>query len=142
MKVLKSPCQPFTKNLLFQLGFSTLITHELDAVAQSEWKILFVLRSLSEPIAASTFVAMHVPLVAILLYLTHHKSLSIQYWSRTLVALFLVVHAGLHKRLEWQHSPNYTFDSWLSVGLIMSSGILGFIYLVVQGLDTKKDSLE
>ncbi|MEM6436662.1 MAG: DUF6713 family protein [Cyanobacteria bacterium P01_D01_bin.115] len=35
-------------NLLFYLGFATLITHELDAMTQSEWRLLFILRNLSK----------------------------------------------------------------------------------------------
>ncbi|GBO53459.1 hypothetical protein APA_1366 [Pseudanabaena sp. lw0831] len=30
------------KNLLFNLGLATLFTHELDAVTQSEWHLLYM----------------------------------------------------------------------------------------------------
>jgi hypothetical protein len=115
------------KNLIFCLGFATLITHELDAMTQSEWRLLFILRSLPEQIASFTFVVVHIPLIAGLLWVTNHEFLRIRSWSRILVSAFLIVHVGLHKLLE--HQPNYTFNSLLSLGLIYGDGLLGFIYL-------------
>jgi hypothetical protein len=114
------------QTLLFYLGFATLITHELDAMTQSEWRLLFILRRLPEEMASSTFVIAHIPLIAALLWLTHNESSPIQYWSRIAVATFLVVHAGLHKLLE--HHPKYTFNSLLSHSLIYGGGLLGLLY--------------
>jgi hypothetical protein len=116
------------KNLLFYLGFATLIAHELDAMTQSEWRLLFILRSLPEQIASFTFVVAHIPLIAVLLWLTNNESPPIQHWSRIAVATFLIIHAGLHKLLE--HHPDYTFNSMLSLGLIYGGGLLGLLYLV------------
>lgn len=115
------------KNLIFYLGFATLITHELDAMTQSEWRLLFILRSLPDQIASFTFVVVHIPLIAGLLWVTNHKFISIRHWSRILVSTFLMVHIGLHKLLE--HQPDYTFNSLLSLGLIYGGGLIGFIYL-------------
>ena len=38
-------------NLIFHVGLATLITHELDAIAQAEWRLLFILRQWPEQIA-------------------------------------------------------------------------------------------
>jgi hypothetical protein len=116
------------KNLLFYLGLSTLITHELDAMTQSEWRLLFILRSLPEQIASSTFVVVHIPMITALLWLTNNESPLIRHWSRIAVATFLMVHAGLHKLLE--HHPDYTFNSLLSLGLIYGGALFGFLYWV------------
>jgi hypothetical protein len=118
------------KNLLFYLGFATLITHELDAMTQSEWKLLFILRSLPEQVASSAFVILHIPLIAVLLWLTNSEFISIRYWSRIAVATFLIIHVGLHKALE--HHPAYSFDSLLSLFLIYGSGLIGLLYLVLN----------
>jgi len=53
------------KNVIFYLGMGVLFTHELDAVAHHEWRILPLTNSLPEDIALSTFVLAHVPLFAI-----------------------------------------------------------------------------
>ncbi len=116
------------KNLLFYLGFATIITHELDAMTQSEWKLLFILRSLPEQIAPSAFVILHVPVIAVLMWLTNNKYLAVKNWSRIALSVFLIIHSGLHKLLE--NSPNYTFYSPLSLGLIYGGGLLGLIYLI------------
>lgn len=116
------------QNLLFYFGFSTLLAHELDAMTQSEWRLLFVLRNLLEPLASNIFVLAHVPVVALLLWLTSHQSLSTRYWSRLVIALFAVIHVALHKHLE--HHPAYTFTSPLSLALIYGAGVFGFVYAV------------
>jgi hypothetical protein len=115
-------------NLLFYLGLATLITHELDAMTQSEWRLLFILRRLPEQIASTTFVILHMPMITGLLWLTNHKSLRIRNWSRIIVATFLIIHAGLHQLLE--NHPSYTFDSLLSLSLIYGGGLLGFLYWI------------
>ncbi len=116
------------KNLIFNFGFATIITHELDAMTQSEWKLLFILRSLPEETASLAFVVLHVPLIAVLLWLTNNESKAIKTWSRIAFSAFLIIHSGLHKLLE--NSPNYTFNSTLSLGLIYGAGLLGLLYFI------------
>jgi hypothetical protein len=115
-------------NLLFHLGLATLLTHELDTMTQSEWRLLFILRRLPEQIASTTFVILHIPMITGLLWLTNHQSLRIRHWSRIVVATFLIIHAGLHRLLE--NHPSYTFDSLLSLNLIYGGGLLGFLYWI------------
>ncbi|MGF1673641.1 MAG: DUF6713 family protein [Rivularia sp. (in: cyanobacteria)] len=117
------------KNLLLYLGFATIITHELDAMTQSEWRLLFILKSLPEQTALPIFVILHVPLITVLLWLTNNKSEVTKNWSRIAFALFMIIHSGLHKLLE--NSPNYTFNSSLSLGLIYGAGLLGLLYLIL-----------
>lgn len=116
------------ENLLFYLGFATLMAHELDAMTQAEWRLLLVLNRLPDAIAEMAFVLVHIPLMAGLLWITNSGNPVLRRWSRIAVAIFLVIHAGLHKRLE--HSPLYTFDSDLSLGLIYGGGALGLLYLL------------
>jgi hypothetical protein len=115
-------------NLLFYLGLATLLTHELDAMSQSEWRLLFILRRLPEQMASTTFVILHIPMIAGLLWLTNNESRLVRHWSRIIVATFLIIHAGLHKLLE--HHPSCTFDSLLSLSLIYGGAVLGFLYWV------------
>lgn len=113
-------------DLLFYLGLSTLIAHEMDAVIQSEWRLLFFLRKLPEQAAAASFVALHVPAFTIVLWLTHSTVPSIQFWARTDIALFLIIHAFLHKYLE--RHQYYSFDSLLSQSFIYGGGFIGLLY--------------
>ena len=65
------------QNALFNLFLATLSTHELDAVTQSEWHLLYILNNIPETISADTFVVLHVPLFTIIfglgLALLHKK---------------------------------------------------------------------
>ena len=115
-------------NLLFYLGFSTLMAHELDAMTQLEWRLLFILRRLPEHLVTSVFVALHIPLLTLLFWLTFHESKPVRYWSRLTLSACLTVHAGMHKRLE--HHLAYTLTSPLSLGLIYGAGLLRLAYII------------
>jgi hypothetical protein len=127
-------------NLLFYLGFATLITHELDAMTHAEWRLLWILHNLPEQMASDIFVILHVPLLAILLWLTNHESLTVRDRSRIIVTTFFLVHTGLHQRL--QHHPDYTFNSLLSASLIYGGGLLGLLYLTMYFSYRRIDSQE
>ena len=128
------------KNLIFNLGFATIITHELDAMTQSEWRLLFILRNLPEQTASDAFIILHIPLIAVLLWLTNNEYEITKNWSQIALSGFLVIHSGLHKSLE--NSPNYTFDSTLSLGLIYGAGLLGFVYLILVFVSWLRNSDE
>jgi hypothetical protein len=114
---------------LFYLGLGLLFTHELDAMIQSEWRLLYVLRGMPDDVAMQTFVWMHVPLFGVIAWLTHHKATPVRNWARAIFAAFLVVHAGLHLNLS-EH-PLYTFTSTLSRSLIYGGAAVGSFYLIV-----------
>ena len=116
------------KNLFFLLGLGFICTHELDAVMQHEWRLLYILRSLPEQTAALAFVALHVPLFALLVWLTHHALPRVRERSRLALMVFLVIHVGLHLRLSAH--PLYSFDSPLSMSLIFGAGLCGLAYLL------------
>ena len=118
------------RNLLFQTGFSLLLTHELDAVTQHEWRLLFILRSLSDSIGRDVFVAIHVPLFVLLLWLTQNNHPSLRKQSRLALSTFMVIHALLHWRLR--HHPLNTFTTPLSLNLIYGAGLLGLWYVAIS----------
>ncbi len=116
------------KNFVFNLGLATLFTHELDAVTQAEWRLLYILRDMPEEAAAKTFVVIHVPLFAVIFWLVFNTNPSIREWSKITLAAFFMIHAVLHKLLE--NHPLYTFNSPMSQGLIFGAGLLGLLYLI------------
>jgi hypothetical protein len=113
--------------VLTQIMLATLFTHELDAMTQSEWRLLYVLRALDDAQGRWWFVAMHVPLFWALISLTHHAQAGVQRASRLGLAVFCIVHAGLHLRLR--DDPLSTFSSPLSWSLILGAAFLGCVYL-------------
>ena len=116
------------KNFWFLLGLGFISTHELDAVIQHEWRLLYVLRSLPEAVAANAFIALHVPLFAGLVWLTHHPQPRWRESSRLVLMGFLVVHVGLHLRLSGD--ALYSFHSPLSKALIFGGGLCGALYFL------------
>lgn len=122
----------------FYLGLGFLFSHELDAMVQAEWRLLYVLRSMSDETAMPIFLWLHVPLFALIVWLTHHSKQRIQTQSRNVFAAFLIVHAGLHYRLS--SHPLYTFDTILSKTLIYGGAICGAVYLIIGFVVSKWNS--
>lgn len=113
--------------VLTQLMLALLFTHELDAMTQSEWRLLYVLRGLSDEQGRWWFVAAHVPLFWALIAVTHHAHARVQGVSRVGLAAFCIVHALLHLRLA--SDPLSSFRSPLSWCLIGGACALGVVYL-------------
>lgn len=112
---------------LFLLGFALFASHEIDAALAAEWRLLYVLRGLPEPVAASAFTLLHVPVFGALLWLLFHPQGAVVCWARRAFMAFLVVHAALHARLSGD--PAYAFEGWDSNGLIFGAGLAGLLYL-------------
>ena len=115
------------RHALFLLGFALLASHEIDAALAAEWRLLYLLRGLPEPLAATVFTLLHVPLFALLLWLLFHPQPRVQVWARRGLMAFLVVHAGLHAWLSGH--PDYGFAGWDSNVLIFGAGLAGLLYL-------------
>lgn len=115
--------------LVYYLGVAALITHELDAVMQYEWRLLYVLRDLTDEAAYPLFVALHFPLVFGLLWLSHLPSPVWRHRVRQAVAGFLVVHALLHLRLTGPGTG--AFEALYSNFWIYLAAALGIAYLVL-----------
>lgn len=97
--------------ILYYLGISALFTHELDAVINMEWRLLYHLRTLPDVTASSLFIALHFPFFFLFLFLSHHKATLIKERFRLAVCIFLVVHGILHFRLS--NEPLYSFEGFL-----------------------------
>ena len=125
---------------LYYLGLACLFTHELDAITHSEWRLLLGLRSLPDPAAASTFVALHVPLFFLILWLSHYPAQRLASGTRLVVAAFMVVHGVLHFALS--SSPQYTFEGSLSNFLIFGAAVSGAAYLATSWSEHRKSDRE
>ncbi len=117
-------------NALIQLMLAVLFTHELDAMTQSEWRLLYVLRNLNDEQGRWWFVALHIPLFWALIVLTHHSSDLVQRASRIGFAAFCIIHALLHWRLA--SDTLSTFTSPLSWSLILGAAALGAVFFGVE----------
>lgn len=116
-------------DLLFFTALSLLLCHELDAVAQSEWRLLPVLSGLDDAAGYLWFVALHIPLFALLFWWTSSRAASTRRTAQLLLDAFMVVHAGLHLALH--DRPEYTFHSPLSELLIFGAAALALPHAVL-----------
>lgn len=116
---------------LFRLGFSTLLAHELDAVMRAEWRVLPLTSFLPDQVGYIVFVLLHIPLVAVLLWLISHPDLRLRRRSEIGISLFLVVHVGLH--LAFMGHAHYDFHHGVSQLLIFGGGALGLAHLLTLG---------
>ena len=119
------------KSALFFLGLSLLACHELDAVARHEWRLLPILSMLDDEAGLVAFVLAHVPAFAALFWLTAHDSPPIRWWSRLVVDLFLIVHAGLHFSLSG--SPLYEFHPPVETITVYGAAVVGACHAVIAG---------
>ena len=118
------------KRMIFYLGFGTLLTHELDAMLNHEWRVIPLLRTLPETSGITVFIVAHVPIFALLIALVASRDLRIRRYSRLGIALFLVAHGALH--VLFQSHREYEFSGLLSNLLIFGGAALGLIYLTLE----------
>ena len=121
------PANP-TRNLdlLFFVGFALLACHELDAVAQAEWRLLPFLSQMGDEEAYPVFVLIHVPLFALLLWWTGSTSTLVRFRAQLSVDAFMVIHVGLH--MLFRSHEDYTFHSTLSELCIFGAGAVGLVH--------------
>jgi len=117
-------------DLLFFTSFAFLLCHELDAVAQAEWRLLPFLSGMNDSDAYSVFVALHVPLLALVLWWTGSTVLRTRRRSQLFVDAFLVIHAGLHTALR--SHEDYSFHTALSEICIYGAAALGLIHAALS----------
>ena len=125
---------PAAKSALFFLGLSLLACHELDAVARHEWRLMVVLERLDDETGFLAFVLGHVPAFAALFWLTAHDSPRVRWWSRLVVDVFLVVHAGLHYSMSGD--PLYEFRPPVETITVYGGAVVGMWHAGVTGRGT------
>lgn len=115
---------------LFALAFAGLLAHELDAMDKHEWRLLFVLRGMPDAAAQRAFVVVHVPLIALLLWLSTHPNQRVQARTVRALDLFMILHAGLHWRLS--DHPKYEFHPLYSRLLIFGTAGIALAHLTLE----------
>ena len=124
------------QTFLFNFGTAALLTHELDAMLRQEWRLLFVLRDLSDDMASWWSIYLHLPVFLAVLYLGNAANPVWRQRFRLLVCLFLPLHAGLHFSLS--DHPAYDFHHLLSALLIYGAGVAGAGYLALRAIESPR----
>ena len=111
------------RHFVFYLGLSMLFTHEMDAMSNHEWRVLPILRSLSESAGETTFLLAHVPLFALTIGFVASLNPRTRRIAQKVVSGFLIVHAALH--FAFSGHPDYAFSGALSNILIAGAALCG-----------------
>jgi hypothetical protein len=111
--------------MLFLLNIAWIAAHELDAIAQQEWRFFAALSPirLSETNAYQIFVLAHIPLFVLVIAAAGNIVFQVGF------DLFLLVHAGLHWSLR--NHPKIKFKNWFSWLLIGGAALSGALHLVL-----------
>ncbi len=118
------------KQLFFYTGLALLFTHELDAVANHEWRLLPLIKRLPDNYGFSLFIFLHIPLFASLVALVASTNTKIRIGSRIGISFFLVIHGVLHALFIG--SLNYEFTSLSSNILIFGGALTGMAHLFLE----------
>ena len=115
-----------TQHLLFLIGISFLIVHEMDAIHCKEWRIYPGLSLLSDKAGQLIFVFAHIPLFFIVFYQLIYISDNNVFIKG--FDIFMIVHIGLH--LLFMRHRNNEFKDWISWTLIIGTGLFGLADLL------------
>jgi hypothetical protein len=117
------------KSVFFYLGLALLFTHELDSMPNHEWRVLPVLRSLSDSAGESAFIIAHIPIFALTIAYVASLNIRTRKLARNAVGGFFIAHAILH--MLFSGHPIYEFSSLLSGSLIYGAALCGIAFLLL-----------
>ncbi|MGI6106138.1 MAG: DUF6713 family protein [Raoultibacter sp.] len=110
--------------VIFLLGLTLLLVHEMDAIKSKEWKMFIGLRSLSDEIGYRVFALIHVPLYLLVFFLLLSPYQLIGFY---LVDAFLVIHGLIH--IVFRSHKENRFTSFSSI-LIYGGALCGLLHLL------------
>jgi hypothetical protein len=114
---------------LFFVALAFMLTHEMDAIKQREWRIFPLTSWLDDDRGYLVFTAVHVPLYLLLFWALFTPAGLNHPFMRGL-DFFFVVHLGLH--LLFLRHPKNEFKSALSWILIAGAALAGVLDFVVS----------
>jgi hypothetical protein len=118
---------PLLERPFFLISFATLIAHEMDAVREREWRVLFPFNRIRNDGAAHVaFTGAHVPVIAALLLSLARPSSTAERVA-TCLSTFSVGHALIHAVFRWNDWVG--FKSFFSKTLIFGSAAAGILDL-------------
>lgn len=113
-------------HLLFYVGLALFACHELDAVARYEWRLLPGLSMLDDDTGQITFVLLHIPLFALLFWLTGHRDDQIRLGGQLSVDVILIVHGLVHFALSGH--PLYEFEAPVETITVYGGALVGLFH--------------
>jgi hypothetical protein len=106
-----------------------MLTHEMDAIRCSEWRLFLFLANLTDERGFVAFTALHVPLY-LGLFVALFGAGTINPTVAAGFDWFCIVHVGLH--ILFRRNPAYQFNSPFSWAIICAAGIAGGADLLMR----------
>ena len=110
----------------FYLGLALLFTYEMDSLPNHEWRVLPLLRLLSESAGETVFILAHIPIFALTIACVASLDSRARKLARDIACGFFIVRALLRTLLS-KH-PAYEFSSLLSSVLIYGAATPGVAF--------------
>lgn len=120
--------KPAMQTLFYILAVAFMFTHELDAIRRHEWRVFPLAGRLSDETGFLVFVLLHVPLFALIIWLSIPMDAKVATPFQIVFSIFCIAHVMLHKVLERRLA--YEFNNPLSQLLIWGSGVCGLGHLI------------
>ncbi len=115
--------------LVFCIAIALLLSHELDAVAQAEWRLLPGLSTVGDKLGYDLFVLLHVPIIAIIFWLVMNPLPSARFKVQMVLDSIMIAHGIAHWLLA--DMPLNSFHSPLSHLLIFGASAVATAHLVL-----------
>ena len=116
-------------DLFFYLSLALLLTHELDAIKQHEWRVFPGLTNLKDNLSYHLFIILHIPVFILILWCMCHPSEQVRFWFQISVDSFLIIHLGLHHLFK--SHDKYEFTQQFSKIIINIAALTGLIHMIL-----------
>lgn len=118
------------ENLIFSVGLSLLIIHEMDAIRRREWRMFFGLSKFDDEPAYNIFSLLHIPLLVGILWGLFAAAETVRYYVIWGLDLFFMIHFLLHL-LFLKHKSNEfkSIFSWLVIVGLFITGLIHFLII-------------
>jgi hypothetical protein len=114
---------------IFLLLFCGFLTHEMDGVQRTEWRLVSGLRKLDQGVVGDWFIFLHWPILTTLLWLCFMAPEPLLGYGRLGFSAFSMVHPMLHWVLR-NHRESHFQGAW-SRTINAGTGFLALSYLVL-----------
>jgi hypothetical protein len=118
-----------THSILFLMGLSLLILHEMDDIRCREWRIFPGLSLLNDQIGHIVFLFAHIPLFYWIFWRLSDNANNDEFIKG--LDIFFIAHMMLH--IVFLKHKNNEFNDWISWTIIIGAGVCGLADLLMNG---------
>ena len=115
---------------VYALILSLFCTHEIDAATKGEWRMLPGLSLLNDDAGLFWFVLLHIPLFALIFWLSYHRQTVLRERARLVACALVIIHAVAHFALSGH--ALYHFHGPMEALTVYGPALAGLVYIGVS----------